>query len=271
MLRLGLDSYSYRHFLAGRDPHAAAFMFLNKVKELGLDGCQFDPMHLDKWNERLVRYISEFCSDNGLYLELGSGGVDYDWLCGRIQLAGEVGARSVRTFVGWERGEFGEERIRELIVITIENFKRLAEVAEKAGVPLALENHEDLTSAEVVHILDAVDSPFIRACLDNGNALSVCEDPVDCTRTLAPYVANCHLKDWVITWDNGKPIRRSCPFGEGHGRVAEVTNILRQTNPDMPITIEQPYLNPEDPNHQPECEHELVKQSVEFMRRLGDL
>ena len=101
MAKYGLDSYSYHLHLA--ETGSDAFWFLDRVLELGLDGCQFDPMHLDNWNVDLIERIASFCREHGLYLELGSGGFEFDHLAPRIELAGRAGARSVRTFVSWNR------------------------------------------------------------------------------------------------------------------------------------------------------------------------
>jgi sugar phosphate isomerase/epimerase len=270
MTKLGLDSFSYHVNMSKMDSKSAADWFLNQVVELGLRGCQFDPMHLNGWNEDLIRYIGSYCSRHSLYLELGSGGFDYERLSKRLLLASEVGARTLRTFIGGERYKTPPTVRKEWIGYTIENFQRLAEVAEKVCVPIALENHEDLTSEEIISILDAVQSPYIRALVDNGNALPVGENPVDCARRLAPYACACHLKDWKFYWESGIPMREGCPLGQGNACVAEVYHILRSAQPEMPITIEVPSIHFDHTPQDAEQEHYNVVESIQFIRNLDN-
>lgn len=266
MPKLGLDSYSYHLHLAEREPREGAFWLLNRVIDLGLDGCQFDPMHLDHWDRELVLDIGAFCRDHGLYLELGSGGFDHDFLAARLELASRAGARVMRTFISGQRGEIPEEQLQEWIGFAKANFRRLASTAERTGVPLALENHEDLTSREIIGILDAADSPWIRACVDTGNALSVGEDPVECVKALAPYAAATHLKDWQVWRENGVLVRMSFPLGRGDARVPEALRILTSARPEMPITIEQPYIDPDPARITLANEDTNIRESIAFVR-----
>lgn len=268
MAKLGLDSFSYRVHLADTETSRDVFWFIDRAVELGLDGCQFDPMHLDGWREPLVRQIAAACERRGLYLELGSGGFVYDHLAPRLELAAEVGARAMRTFITGERHRESEQRLNEMIQLAIENFKRLAENAERLGVPVALENHEDLTSTEIIHILDAVDSPYIRALIDTGNGLPLGEDPLDCVGALIPYAAATHFKDWKVRIQDGLPIREGCPLGHGDARAAEVYSLLRAALPDLPITIELPSIRPDNSPQTLAEEDANVVESVRFARSL---
>ena len=268
MLRLGLDSFSYHLHLEDLDQPRDAFWFLKKIVDLGLDGCHFDPRHLRGWNEELVRGIGRFCAEHGLYLELGSGGFDYERLADRIVLASQVGARLMRTFIGGERQKVPAERRDQLVISAVESFKRLSEVAERVEIPLALENHRDLTSDEVVHIVEAVGSPFVGSYVDTANSLPVWEDPIECVRNLAPHAAGTHLKDWKHWWEEGISNTDGCALGLGDARVAEVYPILRKASPRMPITLQIPTVGPHFAVRTHEEEDRNVTASIRFVRDL---
>lgn len=268
MVRLGLDSFSYHLHMEDPENHRDVFWFIDKVTELELDGCHFDPMHIPGWDPALIRSIGKRCDELGLYLELGSGGFDFERLSKRLELASEVGARAMRTFIGGERYCTPADHRQNLIQWTISNFKLLAEVAERVKVPLLLENHEDLTSDEVIHILESVDSPYVKSLVDTGNALPVKEDPVECTQKLAPYAAATHLKDWKVWWDDGVPCRVGCPFGHGDGKLAQCYPILREAQPDMPVTLEVPTMI-FTPDSGSICEEAInVQESVRYVKKL---
>ena len=267
MVKLGLDSFSYNLHMENPQKPLDVFWFLNRVVELGLDGCQVDPRHLGDWKADLMNGIGQFCSDNGLYLELGTWRYDFDTVSMQLQRASEAGARCLRTFYGGFRHETSAHDLRKAMSDTTEGLKRLAPVAEDAGVPLALENHEEFTSEEIVEILEAVGSPYVRACLDTGNGMPVGEDPVDCVRNLAPYAAATHLKDWVVRFEDGVPSWEDRALGEGEAKTAQVYAILRHKLPDLPLTIELPTFGSSRQVTIEDEERNVVK-SVEFARGL---
>lgn len=68
-------------------------------------------------------------------------------------------------------------------------------LAEQRGVLLALENHWGLsrTVEALLRIINAIDSPWLRALMDTGNFL---EDPYDELEALAPYTAYVQAKTY---------------------------------------------------------------------------
>ena len=67
----------------------------------------------------------------------------------------------------------------------IDGLERCLPAAERCGVLLGLENHWGLgrTAEGVMHIVDAIDSPWLQVTMDTGNFL---EDPYDRLEKLAP-------------------------------------------------------------------------------------
>ncbi len=57
-----------------------------------------------------------------------------------------------------------------------------------AGVTLAIENHQDFGSAELVAFCEEA-GPSVGICYDTGNSFPVAEAPLDFTRVVAPHVA----------------------------------------------------------------------------------
>ncbi len=172
------------------------------------------------WDRGILRTASEFCREHALYLELGTGGFGFEDISMKLQLARDAGARSLRTFYGGHRHLLSAEDIRRMVREAAEGLKRLADVAAASDVILAIENHEEFTGAEVFEIITAVDSPcFVRACLDTGNGMIVGEDPLECTRALAPYASCVHLKDWVVVQEAECRVGRTGLSGRGMQRL----------------------------------------------------
>lgn len=268
MARLGLSSFSYHLHLEDMDHPRCVAWFLERVVDLGLDGCQVVTRHMEGWNEELVADIGRFCSEHGLYLELASGGFDFARLADRLTLSAAAQARLLRTFISGDATKLAPDARNAYITSAIENFKRLAEVAEKVGVILAIENIDGLAISEYLHILSSVESPYFRMCLDTGNPLRVWEDPVQCVKEALPYMAGVHLKDWKHWWQDGISKVRGCPIGQGDVDIAAIYRIIRTAKPDMPVTLEIPCLRPDGITYSLPEENYNVIESIRYIRDL---
>lgn len=265
MVRIGLDSFSYNLHMEHPEEPQDVFWFLQRIVDLGLNGCQVDPRHLQGWDPDVVSRVGDFCRDNGLYLDLGTGGFDSAYLAGRLEVAHRAGAGSLRTFFGGHRHQMKPDEIRWGIEHAVEGLLGVRPSCEATGVKVGVENHEEFTADEILEIVQRVNHPMIGACLDSGNTLPVGDDPVEATRKLAPHTVCMHFKDWRVHWSDGVPRWEHCPLGEGEARAAEVFTLLRELRPELPITIENPTWGSCAPVTREDEEHNVTR-SVEWVR-----
>jgi 3-oxoisoapionate decarboxylase len=105
---------------------------------------------------------------------------------------------------------------------------RLARVAPRAaaaGVSIAIENHQDFTSAELMELCEQA-GDAVGITLDTGNSFPVGEAPLDFARTVAPRVRHVHLKDYRVQFtDEGYRLVR-CAIGDGAVPFRELVRIL---------------------------------------------
>jgi sugar phosphate isomerase/epimerase len=105
---------------------------------------------------------------------------------------------------------------------------RLARVAPKAsaaGVSVAIENHQDFTSADLMELC-AEAGEAVGITLDTGNSFPVAEAPLEFARTVAPRVRHVHLKDYRVQFtDEGYRLVR-CAIGDGAVPFPELVEIL---------------------------------------------
>jgi len=96
--------------------------------------------------------------------------------------------------------------------------------AADEGRVLAVENHQDLGSDELVEFCETIRG--LGVCLDTGNAFPVAEAPLDFARRVAPHVRHVHLKDYRAQFtDEGYRLVR-CAIGEGAVPFAPVLDLL---------------------------------------------
>ena len=109
--------------------------------------------------------------------------------------------------------------------------------AAEAGLILAVENHQDLCSSELVEMTgEAGDN--VGIVLDTGNPFAVGEDPVAFTRRAADRIRHVHLKDYVAQFtDDGFRLVR-CAIGDGCVPLAEMAAVLGTRHPRLTASLE---------------------------------
>jgi len=97
--------------------------------------------------------------------------------------------------------------------------------AAAAGVTLAVENHQDFRSDELVGLCEQA-GRGVGICFDTGNTFPVGEEPLAFTRRIARHVRHVHLKDYKAQWtDEGYRLVR-CAIGDGAVPIREIVAIL---------------------------------------------
>ncbi|HJT43997.1 MAG TPA: sugar phosphate isomerase/epimerase [Rhizomicrobium sp.] len=104
-------------------------------------------------------------------------------------------------------------------------------VAERVGIPLAMENHKDLTVDEEVEVLKKYSSPQLGALVDFGNNLSLCDDPMDVITKLAPYAKATHIKTMAVQNYPDGFLMSEVLFEDGFMDIPAMWQILKKANP----------------------------------------
>lgn len=133
-----------------------------------------------------------------------------------IECAVAVGARLLRLHltpvVEGGRARLGD-RWSALVAHARTTLSAAARVAVDAGLDLAVENHQDFTSDELIAIADS--TPGVGIVLDTGNPFAVGEDPLAFVRRAGGRIRHVHLKDYVaqFTPEGYRLVR--CAVGDG--------------------------------------------------------
>jgi len=140
----------------------------------------------------------------------------------------------------------------ELNAAIRDGLSRFAPMAHDQGRTLAIENHQDFGSEELVEFCEAY-GPGLGICFDTGNTFPVGEAPLDFARRIAPRVTHVHLKDYRIQFtDDGYRLVR-CAIGDGAVPLKGIADIIGKHHPRMNAVLEPGalearhirYLNPD--------------------------
>jgi 3-oxoisoapionate decarboxylase len=128
-------------------------------------------------------------------------------------------------------------RWSEMLAHALDTLTRESSRVADAGLTLAIENHQDLGSEELVEITESL-GRHAGICFDTGNPFAVGEDPVAFARRAAHRLRHVHLKDYVaqFTAEGYRLVR--CAIGDGAVPFTEIATVLRETPTPLVASIE---------------------------------
>ena len=196
MIGLGTYAFFWQHSARAPQPLDLAGM-LRQTHELNgevFQICDYPPIQDCSGNE--LRYLRELAGELGIVLELGTKGIGTAHLDSYLRLAESLGVRLVRSMVNTPDHRPGLSEAEQLLRTAMPAY-------ESAGVSLALETYEQLSSRDLVTLVEALSSPNLGICLDPANCVAALEHPKAVIDRCAPYVKNLHVKDFAFTRRGG--------------------------------------------------------------------
>jgi sugar phosphate isomerase/epimerase len=153
-----------------------------------------------------------------------------------LRMYKELGAPCVRTvcFVGRRYENFTTlQQYKDWKANALAVLDVCVPIADKIGIPLAMENHKDRVVDEEVEVLKKYSSANFGALVDFGNNLSMCDDPMDVVTKLAPYVKSCHMKNMGVTNIADGFLMSEVLFEDGFMDIPAMWAILKKANPRL--------------------------------------
>ena len=195
-MQLGISSYTFTWAIGvpGHPPEhpLTAIGLLERAAELGVSLVQVaDNLPLEHASVAEVADFQKRATDLQLTVELGTRGIDLDHLKNCLSLAHRLNAKLLRVVVDTATDHPKADTV-------INNVSRLAPDLEKAGIHLAIENHDRFSTHTLVEIMERIQNPAVGICLDTVNSFGALEGPEVVLERLGPWVINLHVKDFVI-------------------------------------------------------------------------
>jgi len=262
-MRVGIEG---THIFDARVEGAVPVM--DRARELDLDGVFFKSvLDLSPTLDRAeLEDVRAYADELGLYLEVGVGLVNPCALPEKphiralgdgdtrralermIEASSWIGCTDLLAVTGqWKSGlpgRYAYDRFRtdvnwaDQLEITRRFLVSLAPALREHGCRISIETHEEISSFEVVRLIEGVGPEVISATFDVGNLLVRGEHPVAAARRLAPYVRLAHVKDAVLLVRPHGLVRQLRPCGQGIVDWPELLGVLHAANPDLNLSIE---------------------------------
>ncbi|WP_432544689.1 sugar phosphate isomerase/epimerase family protein [Kineococcus sp. SYSU DK002] len=227
-MAIGVSTYAYQHRGDPSAPEPVPLLaMLHEIADLGGQVFQVcDHPDLEALTPEGAAELRAAAAERGLVLETGTRGTRPGHLRKHLALARSLGAVTVRS-MAFAVVDGVDDRPTHPEVV--ERLRTVVPEYEAAGVTLGLETYEQLTTAELLAIVEAVDSPHLGIVLDPANCLANLEHPRDVVRRLAHRVVNIHVKDFAFTRREGWAgfTLASCPLGEGQLDYRDLLDVVR--------------------------------------------
>jgi sugar phosphate isomerase/epimerase len=221
---------------------ANAIDLLDHCHQIGAGGVQ---VVVKEWTPDFARSVRAKAEKLNMYVE-GSIGLPKkaDEVAAfeqDIMRAKESGMNVVRTVCsGGRRYEIlhTAEAFADMKKAALASMQLAEPVLRKHKVKLAVENHKDWRSAELVAMLKQVNSEWIGATIDFGNNMALLEDSMEVVQNLAPYAFSTHVKDMAVEEYADGFLLSEVPLGKGLLDIPKLVEICRQKNPAVTFNLE---------------------------------
>ena len=285
---LGLHSYSlYLHgigqawagFKLPWERQLSTFQLFDLGIELGLDGFHLDDGVLENLDSQFLKEVAVSAKEKNLYLEYNMSldlgrfgiGIQHD-LGDGLSTALAIGADVLKVSMDLPRprpraGSRFHPEVMPYLKETINRLKAAAPMAEDYNIRLALENHCDSFSEEILWVLKEVNHPFVGACVDTVNAWHMAEDPMKAINNLAPLAFTNHFRDDRIEFRRDGFKVTGVAVGDGDIDMKKAYKIIQAQSPTNRINIETEMgISLENREVALHLELETIKKSIHFCR-----
>lgn len=287
---LGLHTYSlYLHgigqawagFKLPWERQLSTFELFDMGVDLGLNGFHLDDGVLENLDPIFLKEVGVSAKENDLFIEynmsldLGKYGIGIQHeIEDGLKTAHAIGADVVK--IGMEiprprprAGSRFHNAVMPYLNDTANRLKKAAPMAEEYEIRLALENHCDSFSEEILWVLKQVDHPFVGACIDTMNAWYVAEDPMVAIEKLAPVAFTNHFRDDRIEFRRDGFRVLGGAVGDGDIDMKKAYKMIKETSPGNRINIEtETGFSLDDKEMALRLEIETVKKSIHYCRTI---
>jgi sugar phosphate isomerase/epimerase len=146
----------------------------------------------------------------------------------KSEYRGRLANDRFRTDVTWDEQLFGIEKV----------LQKLAPVARANGAHMNIETHDEITSFEILRLIEKVGADCVGVVFDTANGLQRAEHPVFAAKRLAPYIRQTHIKDAYVGRAPGGLDFQTRPCGGGIVDFATILPIIAQANPSLNLSLE---------------------------------
>jgi sugar phosphate isomerase/epimerase len=241
-----------------------ALGLLDKAAALGVRLVQVaDNLPLGDLSAAELSVFEQRAATSGIGVEVGTRGISHANLRTYLRLAQRFNSPILRVVI-----DTADHHPEPDEVVSI--LKPLMPEFERAGVCLAIENHDRFKARALAGIVTCIGSPCVGVCLDTVNSFGALEGPEVVLQTLGPLVVSLHVKEFVVVRASHKMGFgvEGRPAGQGQLDVPWLLQQLRDLGRDVNAILE--LWTPPEPSLADTIAREdaWAVESVQYLRTL---
>ena len=257
-MKLGLHTYTLHLWGLGQnwgiqaDPRPKEMNLLqlmDKSVEWGLDGLHITGCDLETKDDARLQEVNQAAKAHGLYLEYNYSRAEEfdarltDTVEEGIHITHKLGADLAKLSLDIRRprplyGSCFHPMVMRQLCDVYDEVMAVCPLLEKTGIKLALENHTETFSDEIIWLIEQINHPLVGACVDTVNSMGVLENPEDAVEKLAPYAFSNHFCDHKLDRDQFGIRFHGVALGDGDIDCFKTYNTIRELSPTDRITFE---------------------------------
>jgi sugar phosphate isomerase/epimerase len=262
-MKTGIDSYCYHRYFGevyeGIENPPKYDMtledFIKRAAELGANGVSLETCFIPSFDEDYLKKIKGLLAEGNLEavvawghpngLEAGDNAEavkDMEQHFRTCEILEVDTMRMVGSSLAYRHLQHGPQ-IEKITKLLKDSVKK----AEDKGIKLAIENHFDFETDEILTIVNNMDSDFFGVTFDTGNCLRYGEEPAAMAKKLGKHVFATHTKD-VQPLYGGNPkdwYYFACtPVGKGVVNIPGIIKELEAVGYDGLYAVELDYMDP---------------------------
>jgi 3-oxoisoapionate decarboxylase len=261
-MAIGLSTYAFFWQFSETAERPLTLMdMVKKTHELGLSVfqiCDYEPMQA--MSDAELARLRDIAESLGVQLELGTRGVQKSHVVNYLDIASALGATFLRTML---HAPDHKPSVQEAVALLSE----VIPVCADRGITIGLETYEQVSTDDLIRVVEGVGNPLLGVCLDPANSVARLELPTDVINRTAPFVVNVHVKDFTFTRQAGWVgfMLIGCPLGEG---LLDYDGMIEVVQPEANVNQVIEHWLPWQGNSKETCqlEEKWTQHNVDILR-----
>ena len=274
--QIGIGSFAFRYAIGRGEfqpPNPMTAMdFLSEAHELGFGGVQLcENLGYSSLSDDELLAIKSKADRLGLFIEIGMRYLTPENLSRHLEIAKLMSSGFLRMVLGPQQTSpaADPEALRAKSArILLDALPQL----RKQGVTVGIENNFDLTSDQLVRLVEDIDDKHVGLILDTTNCLGFTERPQETLEIFQPHVLSVHLKDYAVYRVEAGFIMTGTTLGEGWLDIDTLLKSILESSKVQSIIMEMCMRRNEQHTVEETLvwEREAIEKSANFLQKMFD-
>lgn len=240
MITLNTYSFALRMGLLNNKERKWTFeKFLNFCKKKKLKKIEFPIDYFSKIEKRNFEYYFELLKSYNLDTVVALENFEIKYIKKLIIASKKYDLKMIRIKMS---NNFGGNRYKQkdfyiLKKKFIKKLQKIKNIINKTNLKIAIENHQDLSSQDLIKIIRDLKCKNLGLTWDIGNSLATCETPDQFFDNTKNYIFNAHCKNYKIILSNNGFFLKRAKINEGSINIKKYIKFFKKKEINISLEL----------------------------------